>query len=217
MPEPEHPSPDRFIVVAGVFEGSLALVAVALGWALGLPPMEHVSWTATAVGWGTLAAGPLLLLFGVTLRLPLAPLRRILRLLDDFIVPLFRPHSLLAIGIVCLLAGLGEEMLFRGVVQPAIAAISDQWWGDVVGLAVASLLFGLAHAITPTYVILATLIGAYMGALWLISENLVVPIVAHAVYDFVAVVYLAKFRAGTSRRNEASSDGTAEDEPSWTE
>jgi membrane protease YdiL (CAAX protease family) len=51
-------------------------------------------------------------------------------------------------------------------------------------------LFGLLHPITPTYAVLAALMGAYLGGVWLASGNLLVPIVAHALYDFIALAYL---------------------------
>ena len=56
----------------------------------------------------------------------------------------------------------------------------------------ASLLFGIAHAITPAYLVLAALIGEYLGGLWLWTGNLLAPIIAHAGYDFIALWYLAK-------------------------
>ena len=39
---------------------------------------------------------------------------------------------------------------------------------------------------------LATLAGAYFGWLVLEFENLITPIVAHGLYDFLALVYLAR-------------------------
>jgi hypothetical protein len=65
-----------------------------------------------------------------------------------------------------------------------------------IGLAVAALLFGLAHFITPTYAVLAGTMGLYLGWLWIDTGNLLVPITAHAVYDFLALAYLAKIRPG---------------------
>jgi len=62
----------------------------------------------------------------------------------------------------------------------------------VLGLVFASALFGLAHAITSTYAILAGLIGAYLGWLWLATDNLLTPTVAHAAYDLVALWYLLR-------------------------
>jgi membrane protease YdiL (CAAX protease family) len=77
-------------------------------------------------------------------------------------------------------------MLFRGVFQ----AVLSRWAGTAVGLALASALFGLLHAITFTYAVLAGLAGAYLGALWLWTDNLLVSILVHALYDFVLLVYL---------------------------
>ena len=37
------------------------------------------------------------------------------------------------------------------------------------------------------------LMGLLLGGLWIATGNLLVPIVAHAVYDFLALVWLVKF------------------------
>jgi membrane protease YdiL (CAAX protease family) len=57
---------------------------------------------------------------------------------------------------------------------------------------VASAAFGLAHFLTATYAALAAVAGLYLGTLFLLQGNLVVPIVAHALYDFVALLYLVR-------------------------
>jgi membrane protease YdiL (CAAX protease family) len=59
-------------------------------------------------------------------------------------------------------------------------------------LLVASLIFGACHWITPAYAAVASLIGFYLGWLLLATGNLWTPIVAHAFYDFLALVYLVK-------------------------
>jgi membrane protease YdiL (CAAX protease family) len=58
-------------------------------------------------------------------------------------------------------------------------------------------LFGALHALTPTYAILATLAGAYLGSVWLITGNLLVVIIAHGFYDFIALVYLLRVRTAS--------------------
>ena len=40
--------------------------------------------------------------------------------------------------------------------------------------------------------IIAALIGAYLGLLWIWTGNLLTPMVTHAVYDFVALVYFLR-------------------------
>ena len=59
----------------------------------------------------------------------------------------------------------------------------------VIGLA-----FGAVHWLTPTYALLAGLVGVYLGALYAVSGNLLAPITAHALYDFVALVLLTRVK-----------------------
>jgi membrane protease YdiL (CAAX protease family) len=103
---------------------------------------------------------------------------------------LFHECNWLELALVALLAGVGEELLFRGVVQHAAA----ERWGAGAGLVIASLAFGFAHPLSLTYIVLAATIGFYLGWLWLASGNLLVPIVAHGLYDFIALIYL-RYRA----------------------
>ncbi len=122
-------------------------------------------------------------------------------MLDDLIVPMFKNCTWVELAAISLLAGLGEELLFRGVFQaamvqwtgdflphsPAFARVGD--WMAIVGVAI---LFGLLHAVNVAYTVLATLMGLYLGWLWLATGNLAVPIVAHAVYDFLALLYILR-------------------------
>ena len=50
------------------------------------------------------------------------------------------------------------------------------------------------HSVTLTYALLAACIGLYLGAIWLATGNLLVPITSHALYDFLAFVYLVQIR-----------------------
>jgi uncharacterized protein len=85
-------------------------------------------------------------------------------------------------------------MLFRGIVQSWTADKVGGDYGKWIGLAAAAATFGLLHGVTPTYAILAGIIGVYLGAIWLAADNLLVPITAHALYDFLAFVYLVRVR-----------------------
>jgi uncharacterized protein len=194
MMEERFRTPQSFAFLAAAFEGGLALLAVGLGWLLGTPPLETFRWTWPDAGWGALATLPPLGLLWFCLVCPWRPLRRIVQVVDELLVPLFVNCRLAEFAVIAMLAGLGEEMLFRGVLQAAMA----HWLGGAAGTWIALLavgiLFGLGHSITFTYAVLAGLIGMYLGAIWIISGNLLVPIIAHAVYDFVALVYLVTIR-----------------------
>ena len=66
--------------------------------------------------------------------------------------------------------------------------------GDWIALVGVAILFGLLHAVNVAYAVLAALMGLYLGWLWMATGNLAVPIVAHAVYDFLALVYILRGR-----------------------
>jgi membrane protease YdiL (CAAX protease family) len=194
-PDSALPPFRHLVLVAVIFEGSLAVVAVLLGWWLHCPPAEAIAWTWQGVGWGLLACLPMLVLLAATVYTPLPAFERLKRFFDGILVPLFRHCTWLDLAVISAVAGLGEEALFRGVIQEVIARWTGEPAGPWVGLAVASVIFGLLHAITPTYALLATVMGLYLGWLWIETENLLVPITAHGVYDFIALGYLVKICA----------------------
>ncbi len=203
---------DRFALTAALFEGSLAVAAVVLGWALGIDPVESFRWDATAVGVGVAGIAPLLGLLAWSMRSAWRPLRSLRRFFDRSIVPLFRPLSVVQLAVLSILAGVGEELLFRGIVQAGIAHGIGGAIGTAVALLAAGVLFGFAHALSPAYFLLATVIGFCLGAIWLATGNLLTPIVTHAGYDFVALFYLARYRRGQgpSSSNERLIESDAE-------
>lgn len=185
---------ESLVLLAVVFEGGLGVAALALGWWLACPPLETLRWTPAALGVGAAAALPMVGLLLATVRFRIWPFSDVLRVVDELLAPLFRDCRLVDLAVISILAGLGEEMLFRGLIQEWVARWVPGPSGAWVGLAAAAVLFGLAHAITPSYAVLAGLMGLYLGWVWIASGNLLVPIVTHAVYDFLALVYLAKWR-----------------------
>ncbi|WP_146369499.1 CPBP family intramembrane glutamic endopeptidase [Symmachiella macrocystis] len=184
---------NSFLAMAALFEGGLVVVALALGWVFGVPPLESLDWDPWAVLWGLAGVVPLYAGFVIFDRYPVGPLRTIKETLNDLLGPIFARCSKADLAVVAILAGVGEEVLFRGLLLPLTGGGSF-----VVGLLISSLLFGLAHAVTTTYVILAALAGLFFGLQWHYTGNLMAPIISHAVYDYLAFVKIARdFRAST--------------------
>ncbi|NQU23898.1 MAG: CPBP family intramembrane metalloprotease [Candidatus Nealsonbacteria bacterium] len=197
MDDQLHP-PRNIALVAAIFEGGLAVAAVGIGWITGRDALDSLPDTTDGVvkglGYGLLATLPPLLLMWGCLKWPVGPIRGLVHLVDTLLVPMFRQCNLLELAVISLLAGLGEEMLFRSIVQQGVADGVGGTHGVWIGLVAAAVLFGLIHGITPMYALLATAIGFYLGGLWIATENLLVPITAHAVYDFAVFVYLVRWR-----------------------
>lgn len=95
------------------------------------------------------------------------------------------------IPVVILLNSPAEELLFRGVVQ----GLLRRAYGVVPGILGAAAVFGLVHysALVATgsasaYIIIALGSGIILGVLYEYTENILVPIVVHAIWN--CLVYL---------------------------
>jgi len=183
----------RQVVLAGVlFEGGLGLLAVLVGAAAGQAPLDALTWDSGDALRGAAGAVPMLALLLVALRTDWEPLARLRRFVAEVVRSVLADCTAADLALLSAAAGIGEELLFRGLIQPALGA----WLGPASGWVLASVLFGLAHPFSATYILVAGGMGAYLGALGLATGNLLVPIVAHALYDFAALVVLVGPRRG---------------------
>ncbi len=138
---------------------------------------------------GTLAVLPPFALFLFTLseRAKKVPLIGSIRsIVMNEVRDIFSNCTLFDLILISLLAGIGEELLFRGVLQVKL------------GIIAASIIFGLAHYISLAYVILTIIMGLYIGFLFNLTGSLLVVIQLHFIYDLVALVYL-KYMTFTDR------------------
>jgi uncharacterized protein len=165
-------------------------VALAIGRYFDLPPFRHLRLEAAAVGYGLAATLPMLVVLRWCLRTAWPPMQRLVTLVEDQLRPYLAGASTAGIVLLSVLAGTAEEALFRGVIQTGLAGRFPAW----TAVGVASVLFGMAHWLTVSYAVLAGLIGAYLGVLLIVTDNLLAPIIAHAAYDIVALSVLARRR-----------------------
>lgn len=112
---------------------------------------------------------------------PVEPVQAIRRYYRETLQPLFAEATLLDVIGISLAAGVGEELLFRGAIQ-----------GEF-GLGFASVLFGLAHVGGRRSIVFGVwvmVMGGVLGILVPLTGGLLGAIVAHAVYDGVAISYM---------------------------
>ena len=114
------------------------------------------------------------------------------RVRDTLLVPFSRSLRTGDIVVIALLSGASEEFFFRGVLLPEL------------GLGLSSVLFGLLHAVNWIYVAWAALTGAALGLLATHGDSLVAPVVAHATYNFGALLVLRRWPARTAPQGGTS-------------
>ena len=88
------------------------------------------------------------------------------------------------------MAGAGEEPLFRGLLLPMCGP-------PVVGIIVTGVVFGLAHYLRREY--LPFLIwgmgeGFVFGTLYVVTDSILVPAVAHGLFDTAGFLYFERLR-----------------------
>ncbi len=180
------PRPKNVAVPAIAFEGGLVLLAWGLGHATGFPIASQMRFSWAAIGMAIGETLPMLLLAWWSLHTRWLPVARFVETVRKTVVPMFAGTPVYALAVVSFLAGVGEEALFRGVLLSVVA----EWLGGLGALVATSVLFGLAHIVTPGYAVVAALVGAYLGGLALLHQNILIPMLVHAIYDFVALAYL---------------------------
>ncbi|MBT6523533.1 MAG: CPBP family intramembrane metalloprotease [Methylococcales bacterium] len=181
---------ETFFKQACIFEGSLIGLALVLGWLADINPFASLYFSETAFLHGIIATLPIFIIFLALYQLNIKSLTKIKTLLLDMLGPVLLRYHWTDLLILAAIAGISEEILFRGVIQPWM----ESSWGMLTGLIVSSILFGLVHAVTLLYFLLATLMSAYLGLLLDIeaSRNLLIPIVTHGFYDFLAFLVIAR-------------------------
>ena len=186
MNNPVRISRDRvsrsdFLRLSGWFALVLCLIAAVVPLLFGQPGV----WSALGLdgffSWQTVLGGLMGLLVGGTVS-ALAIYWRPLHVIAEHMAALvawetFRPWDFF---FVALMAALGEEILFRGALQP------------LIGLIPTALIFGLLHATGLVHVVLASLLGLWLGWLYQWTGNLWSPIAAHLALDLVTGVLLGR-------------------------
>lgn len=163
-------------------------MALGINWLVGRPLLNSLEWFAADALKGLIAAVPPLAFFVWALTSTWSPMLRIRYFMDGTVRRMFQPWNVLQLFILSALAGIGEELLFRGAIQSNLIP----HMGTTGAILVASILFGLCHFITPAYAVMTCVMGVYLGLLHLYTDNLLVPMVTHGIYDFVALIYFLR-------------------------
>ena len=174
----------KLLGLALLVESVTFILALALArlWGISLFPLTAHLVRDCLIGTAAAAIPFALFCFSLTEKARAIPIIRSLRkTITGDIRALFASARFIDICLISIAAGLAEELLFRGVIQA-------KW-----GVLAASILFGLLHSVTPAYVLLATMIGFYIGLLYHVFQSILIPIQLHCIYDFGALVYLRYF------------------------
>lgn len=192
----ENPSSTSFsFTTLLAVEAGVLVLAVALAWLFGIALWSQMEWSLATVNMSVLATVPLVLLAIRSDRMRAEWVDGLRAVIDDMLLPALRQAPPGGLVLLAALAGVGEEWLFRGVIQGGLSTLLS----PNVALVIAALLFGLAHAVSVAYFLAATVAGLYLGLLYQWSGNLLLPILVHSLYDYVICLYLLRRSASPGR------------------
>jgi len=166
----------RFVRQAALFYGAFAILAVIWNSFRGRGfPLFGDSLTSSLL-LGVAAAAMTVSLGFLTYRV--LPVFR--RLADEIAPTILDGSSRVGLVLVAIFSGVGEEMVFRGVLQ------------EEIGLVAASIIFGLVH-IGPdrrylVWTAWAVLAGFLFGILYERTGGLLAPTVAHALHNAITLL-----------------------------
>lgn len=177
--EPEIPSLTRPQVLVAMGLTAIILWIIAKVWL----KVGHVSllswhWTETALLLGIGLGLGITIGSGIVYRLWNGYRQSV----DYYLEVVLKPLIFLDLIWLGLLPGLSEELLFRGVMLPALGF-------NIVAVILSSLCFGILHLSGIQqwpYVVWATIVGMLLGYSALATSNLLVPIVAHIVTNLIS-------------------------------
>ncbi|MFN8674139.1 MAG: type II CAAX endopeptidase family protein [Candidatus Sericytochromatia bacterium] len=141
---------------------------------------QKISFSYDSLLKGFIAGIALLILSSLIIFLT-PQLKKSLNILDEMLIGKLLPIDALPIAIF---SGISEEIFFRGVLQNSL------------GLIPASLIFALLHFPGKDFAIYALwtfFAGLLFGNLYEITQNIFIPIVAHIINNFIAILIWKKF------------------------
>ncbi len=176
-PEIEPLSRSQILIAMAVT--SIVLFGVAKLWLyLGDLQLRPLAMTVEALGLG-IAIG-----FGLTglSSIVYAAWATYRESADFYLAMVLKPLAIPDLIWLGVLPGLSEELLFRGVMLPALGL-------DPIGIMLSSLCFGVLHMTNVQqwpYAVWATLVGMLLAFTMVETGNLFIPIVAHVTTNFVS-------------------------------
>jgi len=180
----------NFFRVACYFEGSLLIIAFVIGWFVDINPFANLYFSEMAVFYGIVGTIPMFIFFMALYQIQINSFQEVKRALLDTLAPNMVRLHWTDLFVLAAIAGFTEEVLFRGTIQPWL----ESSWGMNTGLIASNVIFGLVHAVTPMYAVLAALVGIFLGLSMDYGgdRNLLTPIIIHGLYDFLAFLVIVQ-------------------------
>ena len=183
---------DEVMRMSLIVEGGMGAAALAIGFYFGVPFAKSIHlnpfyFPEIGIGVACAIVGAMVALLAQ--RLPMGFARRLKVDSQKIVTRLLWQCTIPDLIGISLLAGVGEELFFRGLLQQGlIMVIPDPW----VVTGIVAVLFGLLHSMSIPYIFAAAIASVGLSTLMLFTDDLVTCMVCHAVYDLILLLVLVR-------------------------
>lgn len=197
----------RRLLVAGLlFYGVAGALSIAVGvlfprvFGFDLLPVGGRSWAVSILS-GAVTAAVLILVSWLLVSFTTSG-RRMASVLASAVTGLTPAGAI----VLAVMAGISEELVFRGVLWSLVESVSGRWWA----LGITSVLFAAVHGVFRRgfshWGLFALAGGLAAGLLFILTGSLAAPVVMHVIVDVVNLpVLVMRGGAGVGRRQARGS------------
>lgn len=179
----------RLFLIGVLFEFLAGVFAIILSLIFKYKIFSNVKINTSEFTKGVLYAIPVMIFFYALFKIPSQRLKQIEITITNFVHTILGNCSVIHFAIISIVAGVCEELLFRGFLQ----GFFSQKLGLLPSIILTNLAFGLMHPVSYLYSLITFIAGCYFSMVLHFEKNLFVLMVTHSLYDFIALCYI-KFR-----------------------
>ena len=192
-------SRNDFLTFTGLFLLALVTISIGLSMWANVPLVSQIHWSVIDFLIGMGAAAAMLVVF--------TRLNSLREQATDALGKSLAKCEWYDLLVMAILVGISEELLFRGFLEQFMSHWS--FWGSFI---VTNVIFGLLHAVSLQYAVVATVLGMILSLLtWGVGEfNLLRPMVAHAAYDFVGFLMIARETRAAQKAQQQAGENLVE-------
>ncbi len=175
------------------------LLGVVVAWIFQIPLHTQLKLSVSSIIIGVIVTLPLLALLAWFMKTSSPALAAFRESQLEFMANIgfdLTPARIVAMSII---AGVGEEVLFRGALQ----GVAERFLPLALALVLPNILFGALHARTALYAIIAGVLGLYLSIINWITDTLWPVMIAHTLYDIAAFEITRRM---ITQRNKSRTD-----------
>ncbi len=187
--DPNKISGKDFFMMTIYVQGGILILGIVLSFLFKIELLQILNFNLSAIIVGSIAGTTLALIIAAVYKSRFKIFKKLQKDLTKTL-KVMSGFNFFQILLISFIAGLTEEIFFRGFLQQVI----EINFGLVTALIISGILFGVMHYISNVYTVYIFFVSAVFGLIFVFTENLWGAIFAHFLFDLVGISLGLKLR-----------------------